>query len=134
MTVVAVLMLMLHAAVPHHHHGNLICFNPRCVEFCECHHDHEAVEAECGCSHHHHDADECSLFAPYILNDNVRNISQTLAFQQNVLDCVTDALSSGEIEMPALAELYSLETGESSPPEVQVFDIRGIGLRAPPAA
>ncbi len=76
----AMLLSLTHAVVPHHHHGNLICFSPKCVQECHCHHHHDGDEAKhCSCAHHHHETDECTLFAPYILDDGARDISDRIS-------------------------------------------------------
>ena len=85
---VAMFLSLAHAALPHHHHGNLICFNPKCLHECECcdGHYHEGVEpTHCTCNHHHHDADECTIFAPYVVGEDGRDISIRISLLHNVL-------------------------------------------------
>lgn len=77
---VAMLLTLVHAIVPHHHHGNLICFNPKCVQECCHHHHHDGEEPlNCSCAHHHHESDECTVFTPYILGDDARDIANKIS-------------------------------------------------------
>lgn len=71
----AFLLMFVHLAVPHHHHGDMICFSLTCQQGCTCHHHHANDDENCNCachSHpsHQHDEDNCVLLMPYIVPDH----------------------------------------------------------------
>ena len=115
---VAMFLTLAHAVLPHHHHGNLICFNPNCLHECECCDDHHDGDepTQCCCNHHHHDADECTIFAPYVLGDDGRDISLRISLDHNVLSLYQAVLnvSSDVVSSPSLTET-ALDS-ESAPP------------------
>lgn len=75
----AFLLTFMHAAIPHHHHGDMVCFCLTCEEACHhhecdaCHSEHGDGDCDCAChSHpsHQHDDDNCVLTLPYIIPDH----------------------------------------------------------------
>ena len=75
----ALVLLIGSTVFPHHHHGNTLCFNAKCVESC-CHHHEDEADSEGIASHHHnHSSDETVLYAPYTLAEHPRIISETTA-------------------------------------------------------
>ena len=74
MICLALLLYMLHAAVPHHHHQEAICFHLHCLEHCDGEHHHDGA-----C--HHHSPDECQIFsslAVTVNDDKQQEISSSI--------------------------------------------------------
>lgn len=132
---VAMFLSLAHAVLPHHHHGNLICFNPNCLETCCCHdaHEHDAHEAaHCACNHHHHDADECTIFAPYVMGDDGRDISLRISLNNSVLSFFYTALISVPDMAPQPALTGTIVCDQSAPPVPTAPFSTAEVLRGPP--
>ena len=73
LTIVAGLFFLAHIVIPHHHHGNRICFNNDHCKYHTIDHDHNHQEPD-----HQHDSDnhthQCcdNEFVPVSLNDTYR--------------------------------------------------------------
>lgn len=81
----AFVLTFVHAAIPHHHHGDIVCFSVRCHNDCVCEH-HDDGEHDCTCSfghcqHHHplHNEDNCILTMPFIVDLDHHDLSSQLA-------------------------------------------------------
>ena len=128
------ILFLAHAVVPHHHHGNLVCFaNSHCdYHGTESGHDNSPES-------HHHDGEDCSDHC--ILKDPVVLSSTQLTaglkfFDKKCTPSGDDNLRSSwladEAKAPAVGLWYSL----SGPPVhflYSCFSSSSIGLRAPPA-
>lgn len=108
----AFLLTMVHSIVPHHHHGDIVCFGMTCQHEQDCDHDHHDCDcATCGCHHGHHplhSEDNCVLNMPYILihshidlspEDNASSI-----FWAHLTDAILSDLSTS-LSAPATGSL-----------------------------
>lgn len=82
LTALAFLLTLVHAAIPHHHHGDIVCFGMTCEQHddCDCGHDDDDCAA-LGCHHHHHplhSEDNCILTMPYITAPDGHDIASHL--------------------------------------------------------
>ena len=82
LTALAFLLTLVHAAIPHHHHGDIVCFGMTCEQHddCDCDHDDDDCAA-LGCHHHHHplhSEDNCILTMPYITAPDGHDIASHL--------------------------------------------------------
>ena len=130
----ALVLLMCSVVFPHHHHGNTLCFNTKCVEKCCHHHEDEAEESEGIASHHHnHTSDEIVLYAPYTLAEHPRIISEPAADYHDVLATVASDIASALYITPPFetSVLHSADSGVPLPktPFTSLYSRRG-----PPAA
>lgn len=129
---IAMAVLMATSIVPHHHHGDMICWTPDNCPFCE----QECVENHCAdgdCHESHsdddHDSGRCVGLSPY------------LAAAHDTRD------ETRYIELPQISDFtfdseYSLiqQLPEPTSRNVEIFDdnrrcsvvVCGRGLRSPP--
>jgi hypothetical protein len=133
--ILAGLLFLAHAVVPHHHHGNLICFTKS-----HCDNDNPGHDQGPAPDNHHHDGDEgsghCVLKDPAVVSSN--QITAGLKFidkksgqpgDDNIHYCLP--VYTAIISVP---ELWS---SLQSPPHASLyhsFSTASAGLRAPPAA
>ncbi len=133
---VALLVVLSHTALPHHHHGNIVCFNPKCIETCCCHHehqhDHEQTAPSCQCHHHHHSSDECVLSAPFLLGSDARDICQKIVSDKDLF-CFDFAEVVSEIILIQLECSENHIFKNDSPPVPTVYALSSRAFRAPPA-
>lgn len=73
------LLYLLHAAIPHHHHQEAICFQLHCLEHCDADHHHDGT-----C--HHHSPDECQIFSSLAITENDDKQLDCAAYTQNDTD------------------------------------------------
>ena len=130
----ALVLFVCSTVFPHHHHGNMLCFNTKCVEKCCHHHEDEAEESEGIASHHHnHSSDEIVLYAPYTLAEHPRIISEPAVDYHAVLATVASDMALVLSVTPPLATsvLHAADSGVPLPktPFSFLYSRRG-----PPAA
>ena len=122
----------MYAVVPHHHHGNMICFDGQCVEVCN--HNPQSSESEDmddRCCHHHHAADECVLCTPFILDDGVR-LLVVKSLILNTLDHSLVIFESANFVIKNLLYQKKIYYVEAKIPLPATLDFLSFGLRAPP--
>lgn len=133
----AFLLMFVHIAVPHHHHGDMICFSVTCQQECTCHHHHANKDENCNCdchSHpsHQHDEDNCVLLMPYIVPDNtdfgaLLNCDYSSHYQYITFNIPTDV----DIPVPAETDKLASFVPDEGLPDSS-WDNRFL-LRGPPA-
>jgi hypothetical protein len=127
------ILFLGHAVVPHHHHGNLICFvKSHCTD------EYPAGGHSSSPDSHHHDGqegpDQCLLKDPVIVSSNQTGASlkiTDLKGNQLLSDNIFAALQANEPGLPATCLVQSL----SAPPDIFLYHSllsRSLGLRAPP--
>jgi hypothetical protein len=133
--ILAGILFLGHAVVPHHHHGNLICFvKSHCTD------EYPAGDHGSSPDSHRHDGqegpDQCLLKDPVIVSSNqpgtglkITNIKGSQPLSDNISAC----LPANEPVLPATDPLHSL-----SVPQViflcHSLSFHSPGLRAPSTA
>lgn len=131
--ILAGLLFLGHAVIPHHHHGNLICFVKS-----HCSGEEPAGDKGSTPDNHHHDGedgtDQCLLKDPAIVSSNQTGESIKLIDQkisQPGKGNLINGLHVNEPLAPAADLWYSL----SAPPDIFPYSSPSSpssGLRAPP--
>lgn len=123
----ALVLYLLHAISPHHHHEQLICFNINHLDANSC------TDEE---HHHRHDAsssDECCILnVPVVLNDDDKhNLTEICNedFQKPALDGSLNP-DTGFVSEPTLTNIFPYY--EDYFPDDRFAIINCGGLRAPP--
>lgn len=127
----ALLLYMLHASIPHHHHHDTICFNIHCLETCDCcNHHHDGA-----C--HHHSPDECQIFSSaVVLTDDDKQLEiKILNIEQNDIQSISLIAVDMEascLKSPPLTAVFNYSS--YCPYNKSNFIGHSFPLRAPPAA
>lgn len=118
----AMLLSLTHAVLPHHHHQNLICFNPRCLHECATYHHHgekhseEGGELEYDC--HYHESDESVYFLSYLINNHKDNILSEISNNSCHLSFAFAHLPLGEVAVASPTETDTSLFQMGAPPSV----------------
>ena len=127
-------LFLAHAVVPHHHHGNLICF-------AKSHCANDGTEENHGPvpDNHHHDGDDgfchCVLKAPVIVSTN-QPAAGLKTFDKKCTQPGDDKVQNSLTAEVAWATEAGLWSSLSSPPIWFIYpslSLISVGLRAPPA-
>ncbi len=126
----ATIVLLAHAVIPHHHHQNEICFE---YSNCECDHDGENQEHKDHKSHNvPHDFQDCILNQVVILPSNEINC-EDVCF--NLIDQYSDGLNASLMDSEYIKNIPSDFIEQFTPllSSLQSSIIAyNSGLRAPP--
>lgn len=133
----AFLLTMVHSIVPHHHHGDIVCFGMTCQHEQYRDHDHHDCDCTtCGCHHGHHplhSEDNCVLNMPYILTHSHIDLSPednaSSIFLAHLTDVILSDLSTS-LSAPATGSLIFNCTDL---PVLKLTDGCIVSHRGPPA-
>lgn len=129
----ALVLLIGSTVFPHHHHGNALCFNAKCVESCHHHHEEEADSEGIASHHHNHSSDETVLYAPYMLAEHTRIISETTA-DYHLLFVTADFDVPSQLRMALPAVLWLSTDPGGTVPRITAGAPSLHGRRGPPVA
>lgn len=105
--VLANIMILVHAVLPHYHHDGLVCFTKEDVEHTtECSHPDGGSTFEQSCEHHHHDhshLEACSLKDTVLRYDDRLQENGLMKFDEFILSAEL-FLSILGIEEPLLEQ------------------------------
>ena len=129
----ALVMLICSTVFPHHHHGNTLCFNAKCVESCCHHHEGEADPEGIASHHHNHSSDEIVLHAPYTLAEQPKIISETAA-DYHLLFVTMDFDVPSQLRMASPAVVWLSTDPGGTVPHMAAGSPSSHGRRGPPVA
>ncbi|MDY3979999.1 MAG: DUF6769 family protein [Tidjanibacter sp.] len=123
---VATVAILLLTAIPHHHHGEQICF---AVEHCE---SHQSCSHDNSCDHScSHDENACMLsHGHYLVEDE--NSGIRIVPNATDLHLVAEPVELCPSTLLAPPESKTALYGEAAASEYSVEILYGCGLRAPP--
>jgi hypothetical protein len=131
--ILAGMLFLGHAVVPHHHHGNLVCYVKS-----HCDGEYPAGKSDSGPDNHHHDNEDCEnhcvLKNPVVVSSNQAGSGlkiTDLSGSQTWSDNHIAGLQANQTGLPDTDLLHSI----SVPPVIFLYpslSSHSPGLRAPP--